>query len=263
MLTIKLATISWAPTMHTCARCLDRLTQIQQHVRRALLSLMHWRGITRFRKVKQNIQNLWSRDGLKCRPVSIQSLCSLCHVILLLSMNVLVTRAPHPSRWLGHSRVSCRHRAQSSRPSSPIGRGRMCTRSGWSQKYTYKVHLPKMQCVKWGCTRLVQWCTWGHCPRFSLHISLTQLCGLETHPSPSHPSQRCIQNRQLRSVGGLVEPVCETRKAIQKACQNNGQYQLPMKRSCNLLTQTWVIQATWHCEDLFSKKVSRPFPPTN
>lgn len=111
---------------------------------------MRWRGITRFRKVKQNIQNLWSRDGLKCRPVSIQSLCSLCHVILLLSMNVLVTRAPHPSRWLGHSRVSCCHRAQSSRPSSPIGRGRMCTRSGWSQKYTYKVHLPKMQCVKWG-----------------------------------------------------------------------------------------------------------------
>lgn len=153
---------------------------------------MHSWGITRFRKVKWNIQNLWSRDGLKRRPVSIQSLCSLCHVMLLLNMNVSVTRAPRPSRWLGHCGAPCCHCAQSSRPSSPTGRVRMCTRSGWSQKHTYKVHLPKVRCVKWGCAWLVQWCTWGHCPRFSLHISLTQLCGLETHPSPSHPSQRCI-----------------------------------------------------------------------
>lgn len=35
------------------------------------------------------------------------------------------------------------------------------------------------------------------------------------HPSPQHPSQRCI-------VGGLVKPVCRANKTIQKARHSDG-----------------------------------------
>ena len=150
-----------------------------------------------------------SREALKCRPMSAQSLSPFCHITLLFKherVRELGSRL-FQMTWLLQGLMLSLCLVT---PSEQPHRKHTCPGCGRSQTSTYKMHLPKVPYA----TRLCQVRS-GVLARpllqVGLQIQLTQLRGLATHLGPSHLSQR----KHLRSVGGFAKPVCKTRKAIQ------------------------------------------------
>lgn len=76
------------------------------------------------------------------------------------------------------------------------------------------------------------------------------------HLSPSHLSQR----KHLRSVGGLVKPVCKTRKAIQRNVTIKARSSF-LSKEHDLLTQTCANQSSSTLQRPFLQGSLEMFPP--